>query len=512
MAHDPQNTAAADRLLSIVAHELRGSLTGVLGILDLVVNRGAMIAPDELPEMLVLAHRESQRMAVLLENLLTRGRLEKGTLDLQPGPVAVSEVVRETLDIFPQVSKRTVVAVPAAVTVTADRAALRQIIQNLVQNVDRYAPDGDVEIRAETAGATVRLTLSDQGPGLPQKDDEVRTLGLGIGLALAEGLAERMGGSLEPVESLKGGASMQLTLPASDETPAPADSSVREQRTMTPRARLLADLSEALDGRNLDRTIIGIGALARSILGSSIVSMFVEAPGGVAVYGPAATLRKTVHGMGLPDFCRSPELESLSEELSWLEPLGIDKVYHWRIETTEGRKACLLVGFEPGFQPDERLADDILPGIGRVAGLALDRSELQAEVVKQKNLRSSVIESLPLAISVFEGDPPQLVDMNRKEREMLGISDNSERPSDLGVSQDKFNVRFSDGTPLTVDNAPVTEAVRTGRTQGPFFLIVERSDGSEVYTRTHCAPFFAEEGRVAGAVVTSEIIDASELP
>ncbi len=142
----------------------------------------------------------------------------------------------------------------------------------------------------------------------------------------------------------------------------------------------------------------------------------------------------------------------------------------------------------------------------------MDRSELQAEVLKQKNLRSSVIESLPLAISVFEGDPPRLVDMNRKERQMLGISENSERPTDLQISQDKFNVRFSDGTPLTVDNAPVTEAVRSAKSTGPFFLIVTRADGSEIYTRTHCAPFFDERGGVAGAVVTSEIIDAVEVP
>lgn len=512
MAEDPTNTVAADRLLSMVAHELRGSLTGVLGILDLLVNRGAMIAPDEQPEMLVLAHRESLRMAGLLENLLTRARLNKGTLELSPSAVAISDVVRETLDIFPDVAKRTVVAVPADIVVDADRDALRQIIQNLIQNVGRYAPDGEVEVRAEREGDTVRLTVSDQGPGMPGPEDRPRALGLGIGLSLASSLAQRMNGSLQPVEPLKGGASMQLTLPATDETPEIETDTGRIRRTMTPRARLLAELSEALDGRNLDRTIVGIGALARGILGSTMVSMFVGAPGGVDVYGPAATIARTLPGMDLPDACGSPELEPVAGELAWLQPLGIDKVYHWRVDTSEGRSACLVVGFEPGFEPDDGLARDILPGIGRVAGLALDRSELQAELVKQKTLRSAVLESLPLAISVFEGDPPQLVDMNRKERELLGISDNSERPADLAASQQQFKVRFSDGTPLTVDNAPVTEAVRSAKTQGPFFLIVERADGTEVYTRTHCAPFFADDGQVAGAVVTSEIIDESGLP
>ena len=92
---------------------------------------------------------------------------------------------------------------------------------------------------------------------------------------------------------------------------------------------------------------------------------------------------------------------------------------------------------------------------------------------------------------------------------MLGIADDMERPSDLDESQERYQVRFADGTPLTVENAPVTEAIRTGRSAGPFLLVLRRADGTEITTRTYCAPFFDDEGLVAGAVVTSEELDGS---
>jgi PAS domain-containing protein len=117
------------------------------------------------------------------------------------------------------------------------------------------------------------------------------------------------------------------------------------------------------------------------------------------------------------------------------------------------------------------------------------------------------MESLPLAISVYAGDPPRVVDWNQRERILLGIDNDAERPSDLVASQHRFDVRFADGTPLDLENAPVTQAIRSGRSSGPVVLRVRRADNSEVTVRMYCAPFFNEQGEVAGAVVSSEEID-----
>ena len=76
------------------------------------------------------------------------------------------------------------------------------------------------------------------------------------------------------------------------------------------------------------------------------------------------------------------------------------------------------------------------------------------------------MESLPLAVSFFAGDPLRVVDWNPRERILSGIPDDNERPSDLGASQQKFDVLFADGTPLGLENAPVTRAIRSGRSSG----------------------------------------------
>jgi hypothetical protein len=79
----------------------------------------------------------------------------------------------------------------------------------------------------------------------------------------------------------------------------------------------------------------------------------------------------------------------------------------------------------------------------------------------------------------------------------------------MAASQQMFDVRFADGTPLDLENSPVVEAIRSGRSSGPTVLRVRRADASEVTVRMYCAPFFNEQGQVAGAVVSSEEIDPS---
>ena len=58
----------------------------------------------------------------------------------------------------------------------------------------------------------------------------------------------------------------------------------------------------------------------------------------------------------------------------------------------------------------------------------------------------------------------------------------------------------------------MSRAIKTGKATGPFILLVKRVDGTQVHTRTYCAPFFDEEGGVSGAVVTSEPLDIPTDP
>ena len=513
IADDPPARLPSDPLAPTLAHELRTPLTGLLGLLDLLVESWRRFDADEVSEMLGLAHREAHLMAELVENLFTAARLAGGTMQSHPEAFRVADVVHDALSLFPDVKKRTILATPGDVWVHADPALVRQILVNLFQNVSRYAPDGEVEVSVHAEGDVGRIVVSDDGPGMTEFPRENAGAGLGLGLTLSRRLADLMGGGLELAAPRRAGTTLVLSLPACDPIDAPDQveaPTIPDPSGITPRARLLADLTEALTHRSLERSLVGLDSLAHDLLGTSASCLLITDGDAVRVAGAtAAPTGLDTKGLGLTGHRR--RTTSQTEGWEWLTRCGIAEAIVEPVSTEASSPAYLVLGWDTGRMPS-RLTDGIAPALARLAAVALDRANLATELATERRLRASVLEALPIAVSVFSGDPPRVVDWNEQERRLLGIRSDDERPPELAASQTKFNVRFADGTPLTVENAPVVETIRTGRATGPFYLRVTRADGSEVVTRTHCAPYFGADGSVAGAIVTSEMIDDSELP
>jgi hypothetical protein len=190
--------------------------------------------------------------------------------------------------------------------------------------------------------------------------------------------------------------------------------------------------------------------------------------------------------------------------LSWLEGVVADEVLAVTMRSSEGLEGILVVGWEAGRRP--AFAEGVLPALAALALVGVERRSLGVELEFERRVRAEVMDSLPIAISIFAGDPPRLIGANKAEVDLLGMSSDDERPEELAESQRHFEVRFEDGTPLTSENAPVVEAIRSGSASGPFYLRITRADGVEVTTRTHCAPVRDIDGAVIGAVVTSERI------
>ncbi|QIM20184.1 GAF domain-containing protein [Phycicoccus sp. HDW14] len=216
-------------LLAAVGHEARTPIQAIVGFVELL---GTIeLDQDRRREALARIDAAAGHVMDLLADVLDLSRLEAGALPLVPEPVRVREVVAEVLGLLAPVAERRDVGLAQSLdddVVLADRRRLRQVLLNLVGNAIRHGvAGGGVEVRTRTADdGWVVLSVDDDGPGIPPEllprvftpfvratpvaaDDEG---GIGLGLGLAHGLVEAMGGELTVGASSSAGTSMLVRL------------------------------------------------------------------------------------------------------------------------------------------------------------------------------------------------------------------------------------------------------------------------------------------------------------
>jgi two-component system sensor histidine kinase KdpD len=191
---------------------------------------------EERNGLLSMATQSLDRLDGLVANLLDMSRLQAGALGITLLPLAVEDVVPRALDEFGPGGRAVAIQVPADLPeVLADPGLLERVLVNLVANALRYSPpDEMVLVSASSLDEFVEIHVVDKGPGIPQGDrervflpfqrlgDRDNTTGVGLGLALARGLTEAMGGALTPEDTPGGGLTMVVRLPiASDRSTKP---------------------------------------------------------------------------------------------------------------------------------------------------------------------------------------------------------------------------------------------------------------------------------------------------
>ena len=195
-------------------------------------------------ELLATADESLDQLTRLVNNLLDMSRLQAGSLGVHPGPIGVDDVVPAVLAELGPASRAVRVRIPEDLPeLYADAGLLERILANLLGNALRHSPaDRPPLLSGSTFGDRVELRVVDRGPGVPEADwdrifvpfqrlgDLDNTTGVGLGLALSRGLAQAMGGTLEPENTPGGGLTVVLSLPAA---PAPASRPrpVREEVT-----------------------------------------------------------------------------------------------------------------------------------------------------------------------------------------------------------------------------------------------------------------------------------------
>ena len=197
--------ALRERLVANVSHELRTPLTSVIGFLR-TLERPDLELPDaERARLLHIARQEAERLAILVEDLLTLSRAERGALALTLEPVRVADVVERAARGFDFSERRLVVEVPHGLRVVGDADRLLQVLTNLLTNALRHGR-GRITVAARSDDGLVAVSISDEGPGVaaPREPElfvpfariGARGEGVGLGLAIARAIADAHGGSL----------------------------------------------------------------------------------------------------------------------------------------------------------------------------------------------------------------------------------------------------------------------------------------------------------------------------
>ncbi|MFH9424843.1 ATP-binding protein [Streptomyces sp. NPDC017529] len=218
-------------LLAAVSHDLRTPLASIKASVTSLRSDDVAWSEEDEAELLEGIEAGADRLDHLVGNLLDMSRLQTGTVTPLIREIDLDEVVPMALGGVPEGS--VTLDIPEELPIVAvDPGLLERSVANLVENGVKYSPEGErVLVSASALGDRVELRIADRGPGVPDssKDrifepfqrygDAPRGAGVGLGLAVARGFAESMGGTLAAEDTPGGGMTMVLTLRAAPGRP-----------------------------------------------------------------------------------------------------------------------------------------------------------------------------------------------------------------------------------------------------------------------------------------------------
>jgi signal transduction histidine kinase len=214
--------------VSLVSHELRSPMAAVIGSARTLQLRWRELSHEQRDAFLALIGDETNRLAMLVADVLDSSRIEAGTFSYSFADVDLASLLRDAVAAAElgqdEVRVRLDLAEPLP-TLRGDRERLRQVVANLLDNAIKYSPHGDeVELRSWADDGRVTIAVRDHGPGVAAEHRKLifekfgraggaNKPGTGLGLFIARSIAEAHGGTVAVETADGGGARFLLTLP-----------------------------------------------------------------------------------------------------------------------------------------------------------------------------------------------------------------------------------------------------------------------------------------------------------
>jgi two-component system sensor histidine kinase KdpD len=214
-------------LLAAVSHDLRTPLASIKAASSSLLSEQLQFDPEETETLVRTIDDESDRLSAMVENLLDMSRLQTGSMEIKDQVVDIGEVVTSVLAELAPRSDGVAIAIPEGLPlVRTDPVLLERAVANLVDNALVHAEGASLRIEAGAVAGRVDLRVVDQGPGIPpearelvfrpfqRSGDTASRVGVGLGLAVARGFVEAVGGDLDLEDTPGGGATLVVRLPA----------------------------------------------------------------------------------------------------------------------------------------------------------------------------------------------------------------------------------------------------------------------------------------------------------
>jgi len=224
--------------LDNVAHDLRTPATRARAVIEVALQQPGD-DKEALREALMDCAEETERIMTMLTVLMDISEAETGTMRLYKERLDVAELIGESAELYEDLAQERGVVLatdsPAGLFAMADATRIRQVLANLLDNALKYSrPGGTVALRGRLEGGLVRVSVVDEGEGIPPEDiprifdrlfrgDKSRThRGLGLGLSLVRAVLKAHGGDIVVESEVGRGSRFTFTLPGAGGPSGPA--------------------------------------------------------------------------------------------------------------------------------------------------------------------------------------------------------------------------------------------------------------------------------------------------